>query len=540
MQSEYDSKGIVAWFFRGILILGITVLLGRLAELQVIKGGYYRELAEGNRIRRVAIAAERGEIHARGGEVLAGSSKVLKKLKFNKESGFETRDVDEDGESGDVIASFSREYKLGKALAHVGGYLGEANEAEVEKINPGCADKGVVAGGSLVGRGGLEEQYECALSGRSGEELFEVDSAGHLVRRLGTRPAQKGENLITNIDFGLQERAAALMEGKRGTVVVTDINGEILALFSSPSYDPNLFIRGDFKEITKLFNDNSKPFFNRAVSGIYHPGSVFKPIVAVAALEEKEIDENFVYEDRGQIVVRTSQGDFSYSNWYFTQYGGVEGAITLKRAIARSTDTFFYKVGEMLGPDKIAEWAKKFGLGEKTGIDIPGEVAGLIPTPQWKKEVKGENWFLGNTYHFSIGQGDLGISPISINMATAAIASGKLCKPAIVGESECKSLDVDRQHLQLVKKGMTDACSEGGTASIFFDFLPKVACKTGTAETGANNKTHAWFTLIAPAESDNANQIVMTVLVEEGGEGSVVAAPIAKDLLTYWLSNNEN
>lgn len=541
------SDGILSWFFKGVLILGFAVLAGRLAELQIIKGAYFRELAEGNRIRRVPIPAGRGEIHARGGEILVANIKDTKRLKFSSQSGFETVDVDDEVQGLDVITLFRREYKLADSFAHVSGYLGEVNEEEVGKVNEDCPEKGVMIGGMWVGRVGIEKEYECVLAGAYGEELFEVDSSGNLVRSLGNKPPKQGETLITNIDFGLQEKVAQVMRDKNGAVIVSDINGEVLALFSSPSFDPNLFINKDSIKISKLLEAKDTPFFNRVIGGAYHPGSVFKPIVAVAALVENKIDKDFIYEDTGQIIVKTPQGDFSYSNWFFTQYGGVEGRIGITRAIARSTDTFFYKIGEMLGPDKIAEWAMKFGLGIRSGIDLPGEVEGLVPTPIWKREVKGENWFLGNTYHYSIGQGDLAVTPLSINAATGAIANGRLCKPKIVGESECEDLKIDENYLEEVREGMIGACSQGGTASAFFEWNAnsqngKVACKTGTAQTGVNDKTHAWFTIVAPAFSENPDssepQIVMTILVEEGGEGSVVAAPIAKEILDYWFNRN--
>ncbi len=534
MDLNYLNKGITPWFLRGVLILGIAILLGRLGELTIIKGEYYRDLAEGNRIRRVPMAAIRGEIHARGGEILAGNTEIDKGLKFSPNMGFEIVDPS-DATSDLKVKKYVRDYTLGSDLGHVTGYLGEISEDELGKVNAGCNEKGVYKPGRLVGRGGLEEVYECTLSGVPGEELFEVDASGDLVRSLGKKPPLAGSNIITNIDYELQKKVSSDMEGKIGAAIVTDSRGEILAMYSSPSFDPNLFVNRDkSKLVAKLLNDKNHPFFNRVISGTYHPGSIFKPLVAIAALEEGKIDSKYTYEDTGKIVVKSGDKDFSYSNWLYTMYGATEGSIGVVRALARSTDTFFYKVGEFLGPDKIADWAEKFGLGEISHVDLPAEAANLIPTPAWKREVKGESWFLGNTYHFAIGQGDLAITPLSINMATLAVATGKLCSPKLVGESECRDIGIHEDNRKTVLKGMMGACSEGGTASVFFNFNPKVACKTGTAQTGVNDKTHAWFTVIAPAEDENP--IVMTVLVEEGGEGSIVAAPIAKDVLEYYFT----
>lgn len=540
MHPEFsiNKTSKLGWILKGLLIIGFFIIFARLFELQIIKGEYYQGLSYGNRIRRVPIEAPRGEISARGGEKLVINREALKFIEFLPEGGY--KKVLESSYSAEAVNEWEREYLLGAGAAHVSGYVGEVNADEVGKVNPNCQDKGVLNQGQLVGRSGLEASYECALSGRNGEILVEVDSQGKFVRYLGKKEVQTGIDLITNIDYGLQQKVSDVMEGKIGAIVATDVSGEVLALYSSPSFDPNIFtgeVAGNV--VSSLLDDPNKPFFNRAISGTYHPGSVFKPVVAVAALSEGKIDKNFLYEDKGKIIVETTSGDFSYANWYLTQYGGVEGYINVVRAIARSTDTFFYKVGEFLGPDKIAEWANKFGMGEASGIDLPGEAVGLIPTPEWKKEVKGESWFLGNTYHVSIGQGDLAVTPLSINMATNVVASkGKFCKPVIYGEASCRDLGIEKHIIEIVEEGMIAACSEGGTGLPFFSFEPKVACKTGTAQTGTSDKAHAWFTVYLPESTENLNPeraIVLTILVEEGGEGSVVAAPIAKEILEYWL-----
>jgi penicillin-binding protein 2 len=187
-----------------------------------------------------------------------------------------------------------------------------------------------------------------------------------------------------------------------------------------------------------------------------------------------------------------------------------------------------------VGVDKLISWADKFGLGKISGIDLPAESAGLLPTPEWKKAVKGERWFLGNTYHMAIGQGDLTISVLQANMITAAIANGgKLCQPHLKMEadSSCRDLGISKDNLAYVKEGMIGACSSGGTAPAFFDYQPQVGCKTGTAETYEEDEPHAWLSLFAPADNP---EIVLTVFVEHGGEGSAVAAPIAREIMDYW------
>ena len=533
------SQSWLGWFFRGALALFFFVLVARLVELQVIKGSHFRKLAEGNRIRRISITAPRGKILARGGEVIVSSKEIKKRIEFNPEKGYEKKDDLKNAAPDEIITEWQRQYMLGQNAGHVTGYLGEATEDEVGKINPDCSEKGAIELGQLMGRTGLEEEYECILSGIDGEELVEVDSSGNKVRTLGRKSPQPGKDLKTSISIDLQKKVAEAMKEKKGAAIVTDVHGEILALYSSPSFDPNLFVSAkNSKEISELLNDNDKPFFNRAIAGTFHPGSVVKPVVAIAALEEGEIDKDYIFNDEGKITIESSYGTFTYNNWYFTQYGGVEGDIKLTKAIARSTDTFFYKVGELLGVDRLADWYHKFDYGEKTGIDLPGEVAGLVPTPEWKKNIKGESWFLGNTYHMAIGQGDVALSPIEINTATSAVASGgKLCSPRIATDTDCKDLGINKDYIALVREGMIGACSAGGTGYSFFDFAPQVACKTGTAETGINDKTHAWFTVFAPSDFP---EVVATVLVEEGGEGSQVAGPIATEIFKYWFLGEEN
>ncbi len=494
MQTLANSKreqSWLSWFLRGILILGGFVLIARLFDLQIIKGKYYRKLSEGNRIERIKIKAERGKILARGGEVLTGPE-----------------------------------------FSHLTGYLAETNELEVGKIDPNCIEKGPMRLGQIVGRGGLQEYYNCHLTGVDGEELIEVDSGGNKIRVIGAKAPVTGRDVKTNIDYNLQIEIVNSFEGKTGSVVATDKNGAVLALFSSPMFDP--------EDVTKSLNDTELPLFNRAIGGLYHPGSIFKPLVSIAALEEKKIDKDFRYNDTGVVTVESQYGNYSYTNWYFTQYGGKEGEIDLTKALARSTDTFFYKIGELVGIDGLVEWMKKFGLTKLTNIDINGEVQSLVPSPDWKEKVKHEKWFLGNTYHFSIGQGDLALTTVGIHRADLAVANGgKLCDLKIVGTGKCVELKLKAENIQLVKEGMKKACATGGTAFTFFDFAEKhnnleVACKTGTAETNEDDKTHAWFFNFAPV---NNPEIVMTTMVEKSGEGSKVAGPIARKIMDEYFRN---
>lgn len=544
LSSNENTQSWLSWFFRGLLILALLVMGTRLFELSVIKGAYYRDLSDNNRIRKVPIKAPRGKIYARGGQLLVDNEVVRKTVVFSPESGFEKKLADADTAEDEIITEHKRVYKLGADFAHVSGYLGEANEDEVNKVDPDCTEKGPITLGSFIGRSGLEQYYDCQLRGIDGEELVEVDTRGQRIRTLGFRPAVPGDDIRTNIDIDYQKKIAEIVNTneeipteRKATIVVSTPNGQVLALYSSPSFDPNLFLdsKRNNKEISNLLNDNRLPMFNRAIGGGYHPGSIFKIVTSIAALEEGAIEPDYTYEDKGIITVN----EFSYTNWYFTQYGRVEGTIDLPKAIARSTDTFFYEVGDLLGIDKLVDWSKRFELDQKTNIDLSGEASGLVPSPEWKKAIKGERWFLGNTYHMSIGQGDLTTTPVSLHKMVASVSqNGKLCDLSIAGQSECRKINIDREHLQLVQKGMVGACSSGGTAFSFFEWneknepeLGQVACKTGTAETNEEDATHAWFSMYAPVDMP---EIVITVLVEKGGGGSDVAAPLARELMDYW------
>ncbi len=532
------TQSWLSWFYRGILILGVLFLLGRTFELTIIKGGYFRDLSEGNRIRRITLSAPRGRIMARGGEILAGNREIKKRIIFNAQTGFEKTEEIKGALPEEIVSEYERYYNLGEKAAHLTGYLGEINEKEVNKVNPQCSEKGPRKGSDLIGRSGLEEFYDCLLRGTDGEELIEVDTQGRKIRVLGRREPQAGSDLKTNIDYPLQEKVAGLFNGEKGGTIVSDTQGQILALYSSPSFDPNIFwgSQSDKEKVAEILKDSSLPLFNRMIGGQFHPGSVFKPLVTIASLEEGKITGNYTFNDQGQIEVKTLYGNFVYNNWYFTQYGGREGVINLVKALARSTDTFFYTIGELTGIDDLVSWAKKFGFDKETGIDLSGEIGGLVPSPEWKKKVKNEDWFLGNTYHFSIGQGDLAVTPIEINRYFAAIANnGKICTPQIINKGEnpkCTDLKIQKENLDLIKKGMTAACSVGGTGFTFFGFSPQVACKTGTAETNEDGKTHAWFSFFAP---NDLPEIVTTVLLERGGEGSKVAGPIAREIADFWF-----
>jgi penicillin-binding protein 2 len=351
--------------------------------------------------------------------------------------------------------------------------------------------------------------------------------------------------------------------------------GEVLILYSSPSFDPNAFSLNDQPRIRSYLKDEKKPLFTRPLQGVYPPGSVFKPVLAVGGLQDKIIDTDFTVEDNGFIKA----GSLSFGNWYFLEYGKTEGTVNVLKALKRSNDIFFYKLGEKMGDAKIKLWAERFGYGDKTGIAFP-DSSGLVPSAFWKKEVIKDRWFLGDTYNESIGQGYLQVTPLQVNQAIATIVNGgKLCKPKLLkGEApECTKIGISEETDKTVLEGMRQACAPGGTGWPFFNFsvsakvdkassVPEgsssaiisdsadpngrrpsgqtppttpitVGCKTGTAEShAASGLPHAWFTVFAPFDNP---EILLTVMVEESGQGSNVAAPIAKEILKTYFERSE-
>lgn len=500
----------------------------RLAQLQVFQVKENRFLADNNRIAKQKVSAPRGLMKDRQGQILADNEPVYW-LGDKSIDRTEALAIQAQTDSQLKIEP-RRRYRQGSALAHVVGYLGEVSDKELkeEKLDL----KGYFLG-SLIGRDGLEAQYEDLLRGREGSELVEVDTSGQVIRRMGRILPVPGKILTLALARDLQETAARLLSKKGAIIATNPQNGEVLAFYSSPAYDPKILVKA-------LQDEENRPLLNRVIAGLYPPGSTFKMVTAMAGLEEGKITAQTKFTDPGVIYY----GSYKYANWYYTATGGTEGEITVVQALTRSTDTFFYKVGEWVGIDKLNLWAEKFGLTARTGIDLPGELPGFMATPDWKQKNKDEPWFLGNTYHLAIGQGDLDLTPLGVNMITSAVATGgKLCVPRMLKlgaentpyQAECRAIGGKAGNWETVKRGMVGVCSAGGTAGSFSTLPFSTGCKTGTAETGDGKTTHAWFTVFAPVDDP---QIALTVLVERGGEGSAVSAPIAKEILKEYFKKN--
>src|SRR3989344_4994987 len=427
------SSGVRRLFVPIVLIASLIILIFRLLYLQIVEGSYYRSLSDENRTRTSTIYASRGVIFDRNGKALVFNVPGFREIVNGK-----TRVLD-NTEALSLIAAGKenleidslRSYPYKDELSHVLGYIGQISQEELKEDKYSNYN-----GGDLVGKIGIERQYESLLKGINGKELVEIDSMGKAIRKLGQTDPNPGQNITLTLDIELQKKAFdATSEVEKGAVIVSNPTGEILALVSRPSFDPNLFTMGYAMQNSEalvaeiLTDSDNQPLLNRAISGTYPPGSTFKLITAAAGLEKKIIDENFVVEDTGILRV----GDFSFSNWYFTQHGKKDGDVNVVKGIARSNDIFFYKLGEMVGVDSLSEYAYKFGLGQKLGIDLGGEEMGLVPTRKWKKETIGEDWYLGDTYHYGIGQGFLLVTPLQVNAWTQVIANGgSLYQPRLI------------------------------------------------------------------------------------------------------------
>lgn len=542
-EFNFKSRNIL---FIILPVIAISVFVIQLFRLTIINGDYYKTLSFNNRLKEVLYPAPRGTIVDRTGAVIVRNKPgYIAKVDcgaiecFRKISHSEALEIEAQGQQIPIETEISREYAHPFAFSHVLGITGLVEALEIGKMHCGST----LGYQDVLGRGGIEEVFDCQLQGSYGKELIEVDALGNPIRTLSKVEARSGERLTLSLDNKLQIKAYELLKDKKGAVVAhIPQTGEILALVSSPSYDISKFSDNlSQSEYEKLVNDKDKPLFNRVIGGAYPPGSTFKPIVAAGALEEKSITKDTKITDTGFIVA----GPLKFHNWYFTQYGKTEGEIDIVKALYRSNDIFFYKTGEYLGPDKLSLWARRFNFGKPLGIEIPGETAGLIPDPSWKKETLGEKWYLGDTYNVSIGQGNMLATPLQVAFANGVFANnGILCRPTILKNDNCDRLTdklFGEDTLELIKEGMIKACQEGGTGFPFFNFTVEgrvipVACKTGTSEFGdQDHKTHAWFTVFAP--SDNP-QIMVTVLLEEGGEGSRDAAPIAKEILTDYFTTH--
>ncbi len=592
---EFPIRQGGIYFIYILIVILLASLFIRAINLQVVKGEYWQSLAEENRLRSYPIKPLRGIIYDRNGDVLANNQPqyalkvipadlVKQKQKFSEILEYLPKYVQKSKQEIEEIinrhanlsvpiaidehiskqtalileSKFSenpailveavgqREYIDGKYFSHITGYLGKISKPEYKQSSGYFLD-------DWIGKTGLEYEYEDALRGVPGEKLVEVDSQGEIKNIFTKTESSSGQAIHLSIDSDLQKKLyqelnsmlRRLNTDRAAGIVLNPNNGEILALVSFPSFDNNQFIQGlSSKEFQQISHDPDKPLFNRVIKGTYAPGSTVKPIVAVGAVTEKIIDPAKIINCQGLIRVENK-----YYPELFRIYHDwkVHGPTNLVKAIAESCNVYFYTIGggygdiQGLGIEGLNKYLTKFGLGQLSGIDLPGEAKGLIPNAQWKQEYKGEKWYLGDTYNVSIGQGDVMVTPLQIALATSAIANqGILFKPQVVHKIDNQTISpevakqdlVEEQIVSIVAQGMREAVISG-SAQLLYSLPVKVAGKTGTAQAPNNPVPHGWFTGFAPYENP---EIVITILIENGGEGSAVAVPVAKQVLQWYFS----
>ncbi len=602
---EEDREQINYRILGVVILCCLSLLFGRILFLQAIRGHAYRVLAEGNKLRTQFVLAPRGLLQDRYGKTIASNipnfelvavtadfpkdktefdgritqiASVLgvdttvldDAIKIMTPNSYEAQTLVENITKDQALVLISkapdlkgfvvennpiRDYKDPLAFAHLTGYTGKITAEELSNADK----KQNYILNDYIGKTGIEFEYEKFLRGQVGKRQFEVDASGSFKKNLAEVPALPGNNVKLNIDYDLQKVIYDSLQkmldktgAKKAAAVATNPKtGEVLALVSLPGFDSNMFARGiKNNAFSALLNDSNVPLLNRVVGGTYPPGSTIKPMMGLAALTEGVVTPETKILDDGVIRI----GSYTFYGYERTGLGIMD----IYSAIARSSDIYFYTVGggsaksgiEGLGPEKIALWFTKFHLGSPLGIDLPNEKSGLVPDPDWKERVKKEQWYLGDTYHESIGQGDVLVTPLQVNSWTSTIANGgKIMKPYILNEvldSDGKVLSkaqpqvlseniFDPRYVKIIQDAMRQTVTLGSGRSLL-DVGVDVAGKTGTAQFDARDltRTHAWWTSYAPFDDP---QIAFTVLVEAGGEGHSAAVPIAKDVYTWWAQN---
>ncbi|MEK7275047.1 MAG: penicillin-binding protein 2 [Candidatus Desantisbacteria bacterium] len=565
-----------------IFLVLVGILMLRIGYLQIIKGGYFRNISENNRIRLIPITASRGTIFDRNGEILAidepsfdisiiqlglskndieqsllNLSKLLDidiekarsdiKKKHNRpfEPAVIVADVDRitlakiaertpDLPGVIIQVTPKRTYLHGELCAHVLGYLGEINQKEL-KIRKNYKS------GEWLGKSGIESMYDSYLKGTNGGKQIEVDVRGRQLQVLGMKEPIPGNNLFLSIDLRMQQIAYDALGNDCGSVVVINPqNGELLACVSKPSFDANMFLhRMSSSQAAALFTDPRHPLLNRAIQAQYSPGSVFKIVVAVAALENNVIRPEDTIECSGIYEI----GKQKFSCFQKERHG----VIGLINAITLSCNVYFYQLGYKLGVNRINEFAKKFGFGKPTGIDLPSEKIGLIPTPAWKRKIFETDWYTGDTINLSIGQGYVLVTPMQIaNLLSIVANGGRVYRPHLVTKminplgkiinSKPDITDIvpiSSKNKDILHIGLENAVLRGtGQEARIWNM--RIAGKTGTAQ-NPQGEDHAWFVCFAPVEDP---EVAIAVIVEHGGKGGSISAPIAKKILQYVKSSS--
>ena len=580
-----------------LIVAGLSVLLLRYGYLQVIAHDKYKIQADNNRIKRISVPPSRGYIYDRNGILLADNQPVftamlnpdevdnpertltllapifdltdedivniLARLKQSKKNDPVTIKINiTDAQLAQfserqpffrgvtIESKLTRTYPYDELFAHVIGYVGRINDKESKEI-----DKERYGGTDLIGKIGIEDFYEDILLGQPGHKAVETDAHGNILRQLDTKAPIAGNDITLSLDYGLQMVAQQQLAGRRGAIVAIDPQtGDVLAFVSNPSYDPNPFISGiSFKDYGELRDDLDQPLYNRALQGMYPPGSTIKPFEGMGGLHYGLRTWNSTIFDPGYFSLPGNSHRFR--DW---KKGG-HGTVNLTKSIVMSVDTYYYKLAHEMGIQRLHDWMVRFGFGSATGIDLPNEKAGVMPSPQWKKDTYDKDWLPGETISVSIGQGYFLATPLQIAKATAITANkGYNITPHLLKNSRgAAEIDIIKKpgskidyngqdsDWEKMQETMENVIKQGTGRRIYTSDY-RMAGKTGTAQVKSigqgksYNKAaldkrhwdHAWFNGFAPVDNP---QIALSVLVENGGGGSVVAAPIGRALFDYWI-----
>ncbi len=573
------------------LLLVVALLAFRLWHLQIREGPYYRDLSENNRTRSVILEPVRGQIYDRNGVLMANNvpsftlyvtledvkdrealirqltsllgldpdmvrrklatkggkllpRKIKDRLSLREAAVIEAHRLDLPGVM--IQVESQRNYPFGAVGAHLLGYVGEISAEQLER-----SEFEELHQGSMIGQYGVEKTFDRFLRGKAGLKSVEVDALGHEKRSAVVEKPEAGDDLYLTIDVRLQKLAEDLLGEEAGAIVALDpTNGDVLAMASRPAFDPNVLSR----ELTpaqwvEIVQDEGHPLNNRATQGQYPPGSTFKVIMAAAALETKTVSPSTTVRCTGGYQF----GRRLYRDWK----AGGHGFIDLEQALVHSCDVYFYTVGQRMGIDTIADYAKQFGLGQPTGIELPSERVGIVPSTSWKEKVKGEPWLPGETISASIGQGYVTATPLQMASVIGTIANnGVAYRPRLVQAIMDRAtgrlqelpavargkVEVKPQTLKLIQEGLAGVVREG-TATRAKSVLISIAGKTGTAQTATLRtgpekdipkkfRDHAWFVAYAPVEKP---RIAVAVLVEHMGHGGSAAAPLAKEIIEAFV-----
>lgn len=559
--SPWRTVFVMVWITAVLAVCG-----GRLAQLQLLQGSLNRQLADQNRIRPIPIPAERGNITDRRGQLLATTQlsravylwprqrspqqwqqvashlgsilnvpaeEIIQRLeRAGYRSALPVRisqqvtpatltalaEASAQLSGVEILYESKRQYPHGSLAAHVLGYIGEATEEDMA-ANPNYPS------GMIVGRMGIERLANKQLEGTWGSRLIEVDAAGKESRVLGSQPAIAGDSVQLTLDMNLQQAAERALNNRRGAVVVLDVKtGGVLALASGPTFDPTIFTRPVKKAEWDRLQGQDKPFLNRALQG-YPPGSTFKMVTAVAGMESGK------YSPRSTIATSAFVSLGGIQFWESSRSG--HGVIGFARAIAVSSNTFFFRIGMAVGPDAIARWGKALGIGTSAELGLEGEMQGMIPTPEEKEQWYGEPWYAGDTVSMSIGQGLVQATPMELAVMIAAIANGgQRVHPHLLSSqtgtpsTRPQATGIKPEAIEILQRGLVQTVQSGTARRLNDGSIPLTAGKTGTSEV-PSGKPNAMYVGYGPAKEP---QIAIAVVVENGGYGGVTAVPIAHEV----------